>query len=326
MATSSERKGSLMSAMRETMNGQPDALRRVLDDTAGVKGAADRLRGRRVFLAGTGTSLHAAEQGAWLLRSAGLEAWAVPAVDAVSGGPAPGADDALVLLTHRGTKRHTSELLRRAEAEGVPTVVISKVGNPEADLETTDEEQSSAFTASHLCALLRIAQVAEDLGASLGSLDQVPSSVAAELDKGSTGVLPPKRLLEFVGSGINAWTAAEGALKTRETSYVACAGGNAEQFLHGPSVALGEGDTVVVLDAGGPQGRRLEEIAAVVRAQGALVHHVRRGELGEPLSIFPLTTFVQKVALEAADARQTNPDSFGKDLPGRAEAWSQLSL
>jgi glucosamine--fructose-6-phosphate aminotransferase (isomerizing) len=315
-----------MSAMRETMHGQPVALLRVLQDDHGVGQAADRLRGRRVFLVGTGTSLHAAEQGAWLLRLAGLDAWAVPAADAASGGPAPGPDDALVLLSHRGTKRHTTEVLRRARDLGVPTVVISKMGNPVADLDTCEEERSAAFTASHLCALMRLAQLSVELGAPLGPLTEVPDAVAAELEAGPSGVVLPSRLLEFAGSGINAWTAAEGALKTRETSYLACAGGNAEQLLHGPSVALGEGDTLVVLDGGGPEAARLGEVAAVVTAQGSTVHHIRRHELGEPLSIFPLTTVMQKVAVEAAEARGTNPDSFGKDVPGRAAAWSRVQL
>lgn len=314
------------SAMRQTMQSQPAALRRLLDDDAGVGPAADRLRGRRVFLAGTGTSLHAAQQGAWLLGLAGVDARAVAAADAVGGGPAPGADDALVLLTHRGTKQRTSTLLSRARAAGVPTVVISRIGNPDADLDTCEAERSSAFTASHLCALLRLAQLAVELGAPLGELGRVPDAVAAELQAGPTGVVPPERLLEFVGGGINAWTAAEGALKTRETSYLACAGGNAEQFLHGPSVALGRADTLVVLDGGGPEVERLAEIATLVAGQGATVHHVRRRDLGEPLSIFPLTTFVQKVAAEAAEARGTDPDSFGNDLPGHADAWSRVSL
>lgn len=315
-----------MSAMSEAMYSQPAALRRVLEDTTGLAGAADKVRGRRVFLSGTGTSLHAAEQGARLLQMAGVDARAVPAADAVTNGPHPQASDALVLLTHRGTKRHTTELLRRAHGDGVPTVVISKVGSAVSDLDTTQEEKSSAFTSSHLCALMRLAQLAAELGADLGALDRVPEAVADELKAGRSGVLPPARLLEFVGSGINAWTAAEGALKTRETSYIACAGGNAEQFLHGPSVALGPSDTLVILDGGGPEQMRLEEIGGVVGAQGATVHHIRRRELGEALSIFPLTTFVQKVALEAAETRGTNPDSFGKDLQGRAEAWSRIEL
>lgn len=314
-----------MSAMRETMSGQPAALRRVLDDDAPVAAAAQRLRGRRVLLVGTGTSYHAAGQGASLLRLAGVDAWALAAADAAAGDPAPGAGDALVLLSHRGTKRYTSEVLQRARAAGVPAVVISRVGNPEADLGTVPEERSSAFTASHLCALLRLAQLARELGAQLERLSDVPAAVAAELDAGPTGVEPPVRLLEFVGAGINAWTAAEGALKTRETSYLACAGWNSEQFLHGPAVALGPDDAVVALGGGGPASGRLDSVADVVAAQGT-VHRFSRLDLGEPLSVFPLTTVVQKIAVEAAERVGSDPDSFGRDLPGRQPAWAQVQL
>jgi glutamine---fructose-6-phosphate transaminase (isomerizing) len=315
-----------MSAMRDTMNGQPDALRRVLRDVAPVRTAAKRLMGRRVLIVGTGTSYHAANQGAWLLRMAGVEAWPVHASDAAQGGPAPTADDALVLLSHRGTKRHTSEVLRRAREAGVATVVISRQGNPEADLDTVPEERSSAFTASHLCALLRLAQLASELGAPLPALPEVPDAVAAELASEPTGVVPPARLLEFTGSGINAWTAAEGALKTRETSYVACCGGNSEQLLHGPSVALGPDDALVCLDGEAQRPTRLDDVIAVVKAQGSQVHRFTRQDLGEALSIFPLTTIVQKIAVEAAELKGANPDSFGKDLPGRAEAWTGIQL
>ncbi len=315
-----------MSAMRETMSTQPAALQRVLDDREPVAAAAARLRSRRILLVGTGTSLHAAAQGASLLRLAGVEAWAVSAADAAVGDPAPGTGDALVLLSHRGTKRYTSQVLQQARAAGVPVVVISRVGNPDADLDTVPEERSSAFTASHLCALLRLAQLAAELGAPLERLGEVSAAVAAELDAGPTGVEPPGRLLEFVGAGINAWTAGEGALKTRETAYLACAGWNSEQFLHGPAVALGRQDMVVILDGGGPGSSRLASIGSVVADQGSAVHHFRRTDLGEPLSIFALTTVVQKIAVESAERIGADPDSFGKDLPGRAQAWSQVQL
>src|ERR1700735_3010954 len=128
-----------MSAMRETMSTQPDVLRRLLDDQRGLKSAAQRLAGRRVLVVGTGTSWHAANQGAWYLRLGGVDAWAVPAADAAAGNPFPGDGDALLLLSHRGTKLSTSEVLDRARAAGVPTVVVSRRGNPDADLETVSE-------------------------------------------------------------------------------------------------------------------------------------------------------------------------------------------
>jgi glutamine---fructose-6-phosphate transaminase (isomerizing) len=314
-----------MSAMRDTMATQPDELRRLLDDQRGLESAAQRLAGRRVLVVGTGTSWHAANQGAWWLRMAGVDAWAVPAADAAAGHPDPGDRDALLLLSHRGTKLYTSEALERARAAGVPTVVVSRHGNPDADLETVPAEVSSAFTASHLGALMRVAQLAEQLGASLGALHDVPEAVAHELAQGPVGVNPPARLLEFAGVGVNAWTAAEGALKTRETALVATEGLACEAILHGPAVALGAEDSLVCLD-GGDGSDRLKQLADVVRAQGAAVYEFARPALGPDLSVFPLTVIVQKIAAESAETLGTNADSFGRDLPGRDAAWSKLKL
>jgi glucosamine--fructose-6-phosphate aminotransferase (isomerizing) len=311
--------------MRETMGTQPEALSRLLADWTPVERAAKRLAGRRVLLTGTGTSWHAANQGAWLLRRAGLEAWAVPAADAATGETSPNVDDALVLISHRGTKQRTSEVLSRARSMGVPTVVISKRDNPDADLGTVPEETSSAHTASFLGSLLRIAQVAQQLGAPLEDLAKVPDAVAEELGQGPTGVVPPSRLLEFTGVGINAWTAAEGALKIRETAYVASEGLACENTLHGPAVALGSTDALVCLD-GGTGTDRLNELARVVALQGATVYQFSRNVLGPDLSIFALTVIVQKIAAEASEALGTNPDSFGLDLPERTAAWDAIKL
>jgi len=79
-----------MSHMRDTMASQPALLRELLADAAPVEAAADRLRGRRVWLSGTGTSWHAANHGAWLLRAAGVDAWPVAAMDMALHGPVAG--------------------------------------------------------------------------------------------------------------------------------------------------------------------------------------------------------------------------------------------
>ena len=314
-----------MSAMRETMWRQPDDLGRVLADAGPTERAAERIAGRRVLLVGTGTSWHAANHGAALLRLAGLEAWAVQADESVLHGPAAGSGDALVLLSHRGTKHYTSEALARAQAVGAATVQISSIGAPGADIETCAPETSSAFTSSHLCAIMRIAQIARALGAEL-ALDAVPGAVAAELDDATTDVPPPARLLQYVGSGTTAWVAAEGALKIRETANVAAAGYSMEYLLHGPSVAVGAEDALIVLDGGGAASERLAVVADTIAGHGATIHRFRRDELGEPLSVFPLTTVVQRIALEGAERLGTNPDSFGKDLPGRGEVWAKVAL
>jgi glutamine---fructose-6-phosphate transaminase (isomerizing) len=315
-----------MSAMRETMATQPALLRELLADSGPANDAAGRIAGRRVLLVGTGTSWHAANQGAWLLRAAGAEAWAVQAVDAADHGPRPGATDALLLLSHRGTKRSTSTVLERARAEGAETVVISGRGSPGADIETSEPERSSAFTASHLGALMRVAQIAVALGADIGRLGHVPDAVEAVLDAPGPGVDPPERLLEFVGAGPNQWSAAEGALKVRETCYVATEGLSVEQLLHGPSVALREGDALVALNGGGPGEGRLLEVARLAETCGARVHTIAATYPSELLSIFPLTAAVQRIALDLAESLGTNPDSFGRDLPGRAEALEAIEL
>ena len=311
--------------MRSTMERQADDLGRLLGDGGPAERVADLVRGRRVYLVGTGTSFHAANHGAFFLREAGMDALAVQAVDCALHGPRPGPGDALILLSHTGAKRYTRQVLERARAEGVPAARVGSIGTG-ADLETVEREKSSAYTASHLGALMRLAQVATALGADLGELGAVPGAVEEALGGPGPAVEPPERLLEFVGMGPNAWTAAEGALKAREACYVATEGMSAEQFFHGPSVALAEGDTLVALDGGGPGAERLGAVASAAEACGVRVHRVVETELGEHLSVFPLTVAVQRVALELAEQLGTNPDSFGYDLPGREAAWEPLGF
>jgi glucosamine--fructose-6-phosphate aminotransferase (isomerizing) len=262
----------------------------------------------------------------WLLREAGVDAWPLQALDAAVHG-LPVADDvALLLLSHRNTKRYSTEVLERERAAGRPCVVVGGIGSPGVDVETVEQERSAAFTASHLGALFRVAQLARALGASLSGLDEVPDAVEAALAGDGPGVEPPERLLEFTGAGPNQWTAAEGALKTRETSRVATEGLSVEQLFHGPSVALAAGDALVALDGGGPAAERLAAVADAAEASGARVHRVSERSLPEPLTIFPLTVAVQRVALELAERLGTDPDAFGYDVPGRREIWTRLTL
>jgi glutamine---fructose-6-phosphate transaminase (isomerizing) len=315
----------MASHMRATMERQPDDLTRLLGDRDPTDIAAETMRGRRVFLVGTGTSWHAANHGEWLLRLAGVDAKAVQSFDAALFGPEPAAGDALLLLSHTGVKRYANDVLERARERGTVCVRIGAVGTG-GDIETVEREQSSAYTASHLGTLIRLAQLAEALGAELGELDAVPAAVKAALDGPGPGVEPPDRLLEFTGAGANQWTAAEGALKVREAALVASEGLNVEQLLHGPLVALREGDALVCLDGGGPGSKRIEEVAGLAEANGATPYRVQQTGLGEPLSIFPLTVAVQRVALECSERLGTNPDAFGYDQPGRKDAWEQVPL
>ena len=306
--------------MAKAMERQPADLRRILSDSAPAEAAAARIAGRRVFVVGTGTSWHAANQGAYFLRVAGVDALAVSAADCALWGPAPTAADALVLLSHRGTKRYTSGVLEQARADGVPTVTIGRMGGPAVDLVTVAQERSDTFTASHLGALARLAQLAAALGADVGELADVPEAVVRALEAPSRSVALPGRGLEFVGAGPNQWTAAEGALKVREAAQLFTEGLAFEQLLHGPAFALGSRDVLVSLDGGGPGAERLAELTAILEARGTRVYRFTARELGEPLSVFPLTVAVQRIALEFALRLGTDPDDVGPD------EWKTIEL
>ena len=315
----------MTSVMGATIRRQPDDVRRLLDDVAPVETQAERIRGRRLVVVGTGTSWHAANHAVWLFREAGVEATAVQAMDAALYGLPLRDGDAVVVMSHRNTKRFSTEVVDRERSGAVPVVAIGGRGSPNVDIETVEQEGCAAFTASHLGALTRLAQLAVALGASLDGLDRVPEAVEAAIDR-ELGVEAPPRLLEFTGAGPNQWTAAEGALKVRETARVATEGLSVEQFFHGPSVAVDERDTLVSLDGGGPGRERLLAVARAAEQCGTRVHVLSETTLPEPLSIFPLTVLVQRIALELAEQVGSDPDVFGYDVPGRKEAWTALTL
>lgn len=315
----------MTSVMRATIWRQPQDLRELLADPRPVEAQAERLRGRRILLVGTGTSWHAANHGVWLLREADVEAVAVQAMDAALYGLPVRSGDAVVVMSHRNTKRFSSQTIEAVRAASAPLVVIGGRGSPGVDVETVEPERCAAFTASHLGALMRLAQLAGALGADLSGLEDVPSVVEAALDR-ELGVVPPERLLEVIGAGPNQWTAAETALKVRETSRIATEGLSVEQFFHGPSVAVDERDTLVCLDGGGPGAERLRAVAEAAESCGARVHVLTETSLPEQLSVFPLTVYAQRIALELAEQVGSDPDVFGYDVPGRKKAWTALAL
>jgi glucosamine--fructose-6-phosphate aminotransferase (isomerizing) len=307
-----------MSQMRTTMRSQPEQLARLLADPGPAEAAAERLAGRPILLIGIGTSWHAAQHGAWMLRDAGVTAEAAHAADVAPYGRPVGPDEGVIVLSHTGATGYSMTMLERARAAGAATVHIAGIGG--GDVETVAPESSYAYTASHTGALLRLAQIATALGAQLGPLDAIPAGVAAVLDRPGPLITVPDRLVELIGAGPNAWTAQEGALKIREAAYVAAEGLSSEQFFHGPSVALDAQDTLIVLDGGGPAADRTAAIADAVEVTGATVARFAERELGEPLSIFPLTVVVQRIAVELAEARGVSPDRFRFEEDARREA------
>ena len=97
--------------------------------------------------------------------------------------------------------------------------------------------------------------------------------------------------------------------------------GDGTRVAHRDAPALDDPqDTLVVLDGGGPLAARTEAIATAVESTGATVIRIAERNIGEALSIFPLTVRVQRIALELAEQRSVNPDRFRFDDDPRREA------
>jgi glutamine---fructose-6-phosphate transaminase (isomerizing) len=237
------------------------------------------LSGRsRIFVVGTGTSYHGALVGQFLLRSAGVDAWAIPAFEFANYPPGVKADDGLVLLSHRGSKRFSQAAL---EGFGNPDhwLVITGERSPLSGpgvIATVSQERSPVHTASHTGAMVRLAQLAVALGSPpwKAELAGVPEAVRAALTlrpQVTTALdqLRLERVVHFVGGGPGHATALEGALKLREASYVSTEGHDVESILHGPLISLTAEDSVVMVVQPGPALERTTQVAAAVHEIGA---------------------------------------------------------
>ena len=231
-----------MTELERAIRAQPEELRRIagLDLPAGAKRLA---AGERVWLVGTGTSLHAAELGAAMFARAGVDARFASSMDFARWAPLR-AGDSVVVITHTGETAYARASRKRALDAGAQTLSITGdgVGWPEA-IETGAKESSHTYTRSYTAVLAVLALIAGELGAEGLGPDAVVAAAdateAALAEPGIDGVPEPARLLVVTGSGPGAVTAREGALKLREAARLAAEGYDAEFLLHGSAVPLG---------------------------------------------------------------------------------------
>ncbi|HEY1455442.1 MAG TPA: SIS domain-containing protein [Candidatus Dormibacteraeota bacterium] len=325
-------------------------MARLLADESAA-GAAERLRGcERVFLVGTGTSYHGALVGQFMLRSAGLDAWAVRAFEFANYPPELRAKDGLILLSHRGSKRFSRSTLELFDRLSHRWVAITGEGSAlEGDgvVKTVDQELSSVHTASHTGAMVRLAQIASALGepAWRRALAKLPDAVAAavQLRGGVATYVSGVQLgpvAHFVGGGPARATAYEGALKLREASHLVSAEGHdIEGILHGPLISIQPGQVVIVIAQPGPALERTQEVAdalgeigAAVLAVGAAAaevraaHHVATPMIDEVLSPIVNVIPLQWLAYEAAARLGVEADGFRRDEPLYSAAQSKFTL
>lgn len=231
----------------------------------------------RLYLVGTGTSYHGALVGQFLLRSAGVDAWSIPAFEFVNYPPPINGDDGLLLLSHRGSKRFSQAALEAFNNQD-HWVAITGEGAPlqgPGVITTVAQERSPVHTASHTGAMVRVAQLALGLDSPpwKDELARLPVAMRAAL------ALRPQvlqaidrlhlgRVVHFVGGGPAYATALEGALKLREAAWVSTEAHELESILHGPLISLDAEDSVVVMAQPGASLERTAELAAALHEIG----------------------------------------------------------
>jgi len=301
-----------MTELEIAIRAQPDELRRVstleLPSSIGSLGRAER-----VWLAGTGTSLHAAELGAAMLIRAGIDARFSSSMDFALRAPLR-AGDAVIVLTHTGSTAHAKASRKRALDLGCDVISLNAggVGWPEA-IEVTEKERSHTYTRSYTATLGVLALIAGELGAEgLGPEAVVAAADAAEavLAEPDAGDLPePERLLVICGSGPGSVTAREGALKLREAARLTAEGYDAEFLLHGSAVPLRSNDALVVLDGARDAEGFLPRLAEAARLEGVPTVELEAPEPADPIMAqIPLTVRLQLAALRRAEQGGHNLD------------------
>ena len=275
-----------------SIHAQPDAVRTLLADWDGPARAAEKLADRqRIFLAGIGTSYHAAVVGEYLLRLAGADAWALRSFEFVNYPRPLRPNDGVIVVSHRGSKLHGNKAVQRAVESGVVTVGItgkhSKMQGPDIVIETVEQDPSSTHSISYVGAMIRLGQIATRLAALLGNIDvaqrleqglaQLPAlmeDILARQDEVrqiAQEAVAHSRRLYFIGAGPNAVTAPEGALKAKEASYVTSEGFELEQAIHGPQVAFETEDLLIPISVKGPAQPRMADLVLALSEIGPRV-------------------------------------------------------
>jgi glucosamine--fructose-6-phosphate aminotransferase (isomerizing) len=317
----------MATALAQTIAAQPETLQRILD--VDLAAPAQALAGAdRIWLVGTGTSQHAAELGALILRGAGRETHWLSSAAFVRGGPAIGPGDGVVVISHTTETSFARTARARATQARANLVTITGAGRdwPEA-IPTVPAETSETYTASYTAVLVVLARLAVELGTdsfSSGEVAAVPGRVRSAIRRAEQAeFVLPERVLVIAGVGPAAITAREGALKLREAARVLAEGYEGEYLLHGGAVPLTAADGLLLLTPGQDPDGLLPRLGAAAAAAGLKVSELEEHITGCPLlDQIPLTTQLQVLAARAANVRRQNPDTVIVAPWDDAELWA----
>jgi len=312
---------------------------------------------RPVMTTGCGTSEHAALGIAMLLSEAlnlpvGQEVRAVQALEALR---RPLANGLLLAVSHEGGTHATLEAMRAAQAAGATTALITVgAGSPAAALAdhvitTEEQDQSWCHTVGYLAPLV----VGMALAAKLRRTRLDAAAIRALLDVSQDAHGPAEIAAALVGtdrivvagSGPDAISARELALKISEGPRLAATAFELETVLHGHLAAVTRwtGLIVVLTDGSPPVLARAHKLLAAAKAlsvpAAAIVGDEITGELDPDEtpagrvelphtgrvpalagSLLASAIALQLLTERLARARSMNPDTLGREDPAQAAA------
>ncbi len=322
--------------MYDMIRGQPAFVRETLERSGDADLRTFVGRRREMIVTGCGTSFHAATYGAQVLQEAVGSARVVRAVHAWL---QPSSGATVLGVSHSGSTPTTNLALRRAARGGARTLGLCGLPGSEMEKESdrtwvigSTHDRSWANTMSYTTQLTAFAALAARLGGAQGSgvrrgLRALPHSLETTLECEASireiaiGVARRDRVT-FLGSGLDANTALEAALKIRETCSLPASAYHIEQVLHGPCLSVDRRESVVMLRSR-DDGARAAAIRKSMMRFGARVTTIGDSpdaEIRLPpaerilrpiVSIVPLQFLAYYAALE----RRANPDIMRTDIP-----------
>jgi len=286
--------------MLKEIREQPEAFKKLLDETWPLVRRMARAvwnahHPSTFYMTGCGSSYYAAMIPAHYYNFLlGLDGRALPSSEFVWYAPGPGdCSPILISLSRSGRTSESVEAIRKARRRGVPTIAVtsdsSSTMSEECDFSLytgIQSEQSvimtKTFTGGALAATLLGIEFSRANGTTAASehLADGLANLASDAEKVLSAVNDQAKAIAehaksgrfiYLGSGGDYASCLEGALKLRETSYVASEAYHSMEFRHGPFAELEKGITVI---ATVPMGKNIREqltLLGEIKTTGATV-------------------------------------------------------
>jgi glucosamine--fructose-6-phosphate aminotransferase (isomerizing) len=276
--------------MTEMIEAEPALAGRLLGRDPASNGAsrlAAAIRevataGEAILVTGCGTSEHAAQGGAEILRealgAAGFSNVTVRADQALEVSVDPPSSGLVIGISHEGGTGATNAALAASRAAGALTAIVTASRRSpggaiaEVVVETGELDHSWCHTIGYLSPLLAAAQVGALLSGRAMDVDAVTRLLAA----GSAEVATAERVaaelagaahLLVIASGADRPAGRELVLKVEEASWLPSAYRDLESFLHGHLPATGPETGLVLILA--DRAHRAERVARARQALAA---------------------------------------------------------